>query len=590
MFRSLHMKLVLIMVLIMVSVMAVVGTFLINSVTTYNINNFLSQMTMVFTPEFISTLENTEKESKNPSSELRSVLEAYSGQIGVDEHRVFYILEAATGKYLAGSDDSLSQSLSLTPNMQKAMRGDVGEDIQRLSDYFDVAIPINVENGDGYIVGVMDDKQELSDLNWNLFTILIRAMMFGVLVAVLLSFFLAKTITTPIERLTNQATQIASGDFSHLAEIYAKDEIGILTQTFNEMSLKLQDNLRTIDDERGKLNTLFIHMADGVVAFDVNGRIMHINPEAEKMLGRKFDENAVYADVFPDLAIDESDMVEEGQYIKIDYTVNKRMLMIFFAPLKTGSESGGIMAVLHDVTQQKRLDDARKEFVANVSHELRTPLTNVKGYTETLMDAYDDIDVDTRQRFLGIIYSEADRMTRLVKDLLTLTKLDYERMEAGKDEIDLRGIAESVAESMEIEAEKQGISLSCLIPLELPNVCGDRDRLQQVIMNVVSNAVKYNQRGGRVDISGGIKGENVFLTVSDTGLGIPEEDLPRVFERFYRVDKARSREKGGTGLGLAIAKEIVEFYGGSINVRSKEGRGTSVTITLPAAKRGGEDV
>ena len=583
MFRSLHMKLVLIMVLIMISVMAVVGTFLVNSVTTYNIDNFLSQMSMVFTPEFILTLENTEKEAEYPVSELRSVMEAYSGPMGIDEFRSFYILDASSGKYLTGSDDSLAQRLSLTPNILKVMDGQVGDEVQRLSDYFDIAIPINVEQGSGYIVGVMDTKQELSDLSWNLFTILIRGMLFGILVAVLLSFFLAKTITTPIERLTGQATMIAHGDFSCMAEVYADDEIGILTSTFNEMSEILRDNLRTIKDERNKLNTLFEHMADGVVAFDSAGRITNINPEAEKMLGKVFDETAVYADVFPGISISRSDMAEDGKYIETDYFINKRALKIFFAPLKTDEESGGIMAVLHDVTQQKRLDDARKEFVANVSHELRTPLTNIKGYTETLLDAYEDMDGETRNRFLNIIYSESDRMTRIVKDLLTLTKLDYGKMESNMERFSLKSVAESVAASMEIEAEKQGVVISCLIPENMPEISGLRDRIEQVIVNIVSNAVKYNQRGGRVDISGGEKGESVFLTVSDTGLGIPEEDLPRVFERFYRVDKARSRERGGTGLGLAIAREIIEFHGGNISIRSKEGRGTSITVTLPKA-------
>ena len=583
MFRSLHMKLVLIMVLIMISVMAVVGTFLVNSVTTYNIDNFLSQMSMVFTPEFIAKLEDIELDAQQPEEELSALLSAYSGALGIDKYRSFYILDAETGSYLDGSDDQLAQTLTLTPNILTAMQGQVGEEIERLSDYFDVAIPINVDEGGGYIVGVRDSKQESNDMNWNLVTILIRAMLFGVMVAVLLSFFLAKTITTPIEHLTDQATSIAEGDFGEPAEIYARDEIGILTQTFNEMAGILQDNLHTIEDERSKLNTLFTHMADGVVAFDKTGRIMHHNPEAAKMLGISFSEQTTYSEVFPDLVVQESDMADDGKYIEIDYVIRGRILKIFFAPLRgTGTVSGGIMAVLHDITQQKRLDDARKEFVANVSHELRTPLTNIKGYTETLIDAYDDIDSETRSHFLSVIYNEADRMTRLVKDLLTLTKLDYERMEASDAPVDLRDIAERVAASMEIEARKQGVTIHCDLPVEMPQVSGERDRLQQVVMNIVSNAVKYNQRGGSVTMRCDWQNGIVRLSVADTGLGIPKEDLPRIFERFYRVDKARSREKGGTGLGLAIAREIVEFHGGTITVDSQEGKGTTVVIALPA--------
>ena len=576
------MKLVLIIVLIMISVIAVVGTYMINSVTSYNIDNFLSQMNAVFTPEFILTLEETESSAADPAQELRGILEAYSGSIGVDSYRSFYVLDASTGRYLAGSDDSLSTTLELTPNMLRAMEGQVGDAVERLGRYFDVAIPINVQSGEGYIVGVMDTKQELDETNWNLFTILIRAMLFGVLVAVVLGFFLSKTITTPIERLTDQAIQIAQGDFSQQAEVYAQDEIGELTQTFNEMSGILQDNLRTIEDERAKLDTLFTHMADGVVAFDTKGHIMHINPAAEDMLGRSFWPQARYNDVFPDLELDKSTMDEDGKFIRADYSVNKRSLQVFLAPLKIGDANSGVMAVLHDITQQKRLDDSRKEFVANVSHELRTPLTNIKGYTETLMDAFDEMDAETRHRFLGIVYSEVDRMTRLVKDLLTLSRLDYGRLEVDPDStVDLAAIARSTAAAIDMDARKQGVTVTCHLPERLSPIRGDRDRLQQVVVNIVSNAVKYNQPGGKVDLYASERDGQVALSVADTGFGIPEEDIGRIFERFYRVDKARSREKGGTGLGLAIAKEIVEFHGGTISVVSKEGKGTTVTITLP---------
>ncbi len=583
MFRSLHMKLVLIIVLIMISVMAVVGTYMINSITSYNIEDFLKQMDGVFTPEFILTLEETERSAEDPARELRAVMEAYSGSIGVDRYRNYYILDAASGKYVAGSDDSLAATLELTPNMLRAMGGQVGDEVERLGNYFDVAIPINVQNGEGCVVGVMDTKQELAETNWNLFTILIRAMLFGVLVAVLLGFFLAKTITTPIERLTDQAVRIAQGDFSSRAEVYAQDEIGVLTQTFNEMSIILQDNLRTIEDERGKLDTLFTHMTDGVVAFDTRGQIMHINPAAEDMLGRSFWPQARFSDVFAELELDKSTMEQDGKFIRADYNVNKRSLQVFLAPLKTGEKNSGVMAVLHDITQQKRLDDSRKEFVANVSHELRTPLTNIKGYTETLMDAYDEMDAETRHRFLGIVYNEVDRMTRLVKDLLTLSRLDYGRVDDQGASADLAAIARGTAAAMEIDARKQGVTIACHLPESLPPVRGDRDRLQQVVVNIVSNAVKYNQPGGRVDLYASEQDGKVSLSVADTGFGIPEEDVGRIFERFYRVDKARSREKGGTGLGLAIAREIVEYHGGTITVASKEGKGTTVTVTLPCA-------
>ncbi len=586
MFRSLHMKLVLVLILLVVSVMAVVGTFLINSVTAYNIDEFKTQMTEVFTQEFILTLEKSAGEEQ-PVQSIAEKLEAFSGPrgLGIDKYRSFYILDGDTGAYLSGSDDQLAENLPMTANILAAMTGVVGQDVQRLSPYFDVAIPVRGDNG-FFVVGVMDDKTELNDLSWELFSILIRAMVFGLLVAVLLSFLLSKTITTPVERLTNQAAAIAAGDFSRKAEVYASDEIGILTQTFNEMAGVLKTTLEEIEGERNKLNTLFLHMADGVVAFDRSGHILHQNPAAEKMLGKQLDSSQTYGEVFPNMHIDDSDLVVSGRYIEIDYSANKRILKIYFAPFG-GEEDGGLIAVMHDITEQQKMETSRREFVANVSHELRTPLTNIRGYTETLIDAHGDIDSETEIKFLGVIHNEADRMTHIVKDLLTLSQLDYEKMQMNTGEVPLRAIAQNAIEGMKMEAGKQKVGLHADLPVDLPAVAGDRERIEQVIVNVVSNAIKYNRPGGSVTVTAGTEGDNVFLRVKDTGIGVPAEDLPRIFERFYRVDKARSRERGGTGLGLAIAKEIIEHHGGDIRFESVYGEGSTVTIALPMAEKRG---
>ena len=244
-------------------------------------------------------------------------------------------------------------------------------------------------------------------------------------------------------------------------------------------------------------------------------------------------------------------------------------------------ENSGIMAVLHDITEQKKLDSSRREFVANVSHELRTPLTNVKGYTETLLDAGDELDGETRRNFLQVIYNESDRMTHIVKDLLTLSQLDYGKMDMEMSPIPVKLIVQNIASAMLIEARGQGLTLETKLEEPLPLILADRNRMEQVIANIVSNAIKYNRPGGTVTLSAFSQEDKVVIKVQDTGIGIPQEDIPRLFERFYRVDKARSRERGGTGLGLAIAKEIVEQHQGTIGVESQLDAGTTVTITLP---------
>ena len=580
MFRSLHRKLVLVLVLLIVSVMAVVGTFLINSVTSYHIREFRSQMSSVFTSEFILTLE----QNADDHGTLRGMIEAYSASLGIDEYRCFYVLDGRTGAYLSGSDDDYGAKLQLTPNILTAMTGQVGQTTETLGEYFDVAVPIRDEQGAVlFVVGVLDDKTELQELNWNLFTILIRAILFGLVVAIFLSFLLSKTITTPVEKLTDQAARIAAGDFTSSAQVQSDDEIGILSDTFDEMSVQLETTLRQVEEERNKLDTLFQHMTDGMVAFDSEGILLEFNPAAEVMLDRKLEEGLRYTDVFPEVQVRQEDLAQDGKSIEIDYAAGPRFLKIYFAPIRLGNEGKGLMAVLHDVTEQRKLDDSRREFVANVSHELRTPLTNVRGYAETLMSA-DDIERDIQMRFLGVISSEADRMTRIVKDLLTLTRLDYNRMEMHMQPMDLRELGQKAADAMEGQAAGQGLTLTCTLPEEMPPVLGDAERIQQVIINIITNAIKYNKPQGSIAITGGVEGETVFLRVEDTGIGVPKADLERLFERFYRVDKARSRESGGTGLGLAIAKQIVESHGGHIGFDSEYGKGSVVTLYLPRLK------
>ena len=580
MFRSLHRKLVLVLVLLIVSVMAVVGTFLINSVTSYHIREFQSQMSSVFTSEFILTLE----QNADDHGTLRGMIEAYSASLGIDEYRCFYVLDGRTGAYLSGSDDDYGAKLQLTPNILTAMTGQVGQTTETLGEYFDVAVPIRDEQGTVlFVVGVLDDKSELQELNWNLFTILIRAILFGLVVAIFLSFLLSKTITTPVEKLTDQAARIAAGDFTSSAQVHSDDEIGILSDTFDEMSVQLETTLRQVEEERNKLGTLFQHMTDGMVAFDSAGVLLEFNPAAEVMLDRKMEDGLRYTDIFPEVQVRQEDLAQDGKSIEIDYAAGPRFLKIYFAPIRLGAEGKGLMAVLHDVTEQRKLDDSRREFVANVSHELRTPLTNVRGYAETLMSA-DDIDRDIQMRFLGVISSEADRMTRIVKDLLTLTRLDYNRMEMHMQPMDLRELGQKAADAMEGQASGQGLTLTCTLPEEMPQVLGDAERIQQVIINIITNAIKYNKPQGSIAITGGVEGDQVFLRVEDTGIGVPKADLERLFERFYRVDKARSRESGGTGLGLAIAKQIVESHGGHIGFESEYGKGSVVTLYLPQLK------
>ncbi len=579
MFRSLHMKLVLILVLMIVSVMAVVGTFLINSVNTFYLDNFYEQMQSVFTGDTILSLEEAAAESG--ADGLITIIDAHRSRLGIDDYRNYYILDNQ-GRFLDGSNPNIS--VTRTSNIIAAMAGDAGTRSSVSDSMMDIAVPIDMDEDDGtdYIVYIADDKQEISDLSWRFFQIVMQAMMFGLLAAILLSFLLSKTITTPIERITEGAKSIAEGNFDQDLGVQSSDEIGELTRSFNAMARRLKSTVGEVQGERDKLNTLFLHMSDGVAAFTTDGRLIHMNPAAESLLGVRMEDDLGFDEMFADLDMPNSDETAMRTFLTSEITRFGRVLSVTLAPYGALDGEGGVIAVIHDITEQRRLDDARREFVANVSHELRTPLTNIRSYTETLLDAAGDIPIDTEKQFLGVISSESERMARIVTDLLTLSKLDYGRMELRMTRFSLADMLHNVANAMKLTAEDSGHELAVDTPDDLPKIVGDRERIEQVVVNILSNAVKYTPSGGHIRLSAReLSGNRVRITVEDDGVGIPAADVPRLFERFYRVDKARSRAAGGTGLGLAIAKEIVEQHEGKIALASEYGKGTTVTITLP---------
>ena len=579
MFRSLHMKLVLILVLMIISVMAVVGTFLINSVSTFYLDSFYEQMQSVFTTDTILSME--EAAAENGADGLLTIIDAHRSRLGIDDYRNYYILDGQ-GRFLDGSNPNIT--LTRTSNIISAMAGEAGMRSSVSDSMMDVAVPVDMDGNDvvDYIVYIADDKQEISDLSWRFFQIVMQAMMFGLLAAILLSFLLSKTITTPIERITEGAKSIAEGNFDQDLGVQSSDEIGELTRSFNYMARRLKSTVGEVQGERDKLNTLFLHMTDGVAAFTTEGKLIHMNPATENLLGVRMEDGLSFDEMFADLDMPNSDETAMRTFLTSEITRFGRVLSVTLAPYGALDGEGGVIAVIHDITEQRRLDDARREFVANVSHELRTPLTNIRSYTETLLDAAGDIPLDTEKQFLGVISSESERMARIVTDLLTLSKLDYGRMELRMTHFSLADMLRNVANAMKLTAQDSGHELQVDTPDDLPAIVGDRERIEQVVVNILSNAVKYTPAGGHIRLAAcTVPNNRVRITVEDDGVGIPASDVPRLFERFYRVDKARSRAAGGTGLGLAIAKEIVEQHEGKIALASEYGKGTTVTITLP---------
>ena len=579
--RSLRMKLVMILVILILALMTVIGAFLINGVGNFYISEFYVQMEQTFSQDFISQLQRLAQQSQDAPREMKELLMAQSG-LGIDiSGRNVYIL-SPTGDVLTASDQETS--VEVTANILTAMNGEIGQDSSITSGYMDLAVPIKTENG-SYIVYVRDNKATVDKLTGQVLNIILQALALGLVICLVLSFLLAQILITPIRALTIGTRQVAAGDFSQRLEVTSRDEIGVLTRNFNYMSQVLRDTLSEVENERNKLSTLFLHMTDGVVAFSPAGLVIHSNPAASQMLSRPMDPTTSFQDLFAeDAAFDQILTLKRPQYLEAQKTVGERELELFMAPYSADQAPGGVMVVIHDVTEQRRSEQARREFVANVSHELRTPLTNIKSYAETVIAAGDELPPELHNNFMGVIVREADRMTRIVQDLLTLSKIDYGKMEMNVSRFSFSKAVRSVYEAVALNAESHGHTLTFSCEENMPDVDGDRERIEQVIMNIVSNAIKYTPDGGKIAITAATSGRNVFVRISDNGIGIPEKDLPRLFERFYRVDKARSRESGGTGLGLSIAKEILNQHKGDIRIESVYGEGTDVTITLPAAR------
>ena len=579
MFRSLHMKLTLILLLLITSLMAVVGTFLTTSVSSFFIDSFYQQMDSVFGAgsDFYPTLRAGAEEGG--AQRLQELVEVRAGSLGVDySSRNYYILDG-DGTLLLGSDER--NSLDATANLLAAENGRVGDESDITADFMDVAIPIP-EGEPEFIVYILDSKETVSGLNTQLFMIIMQALVIGLLISLLLSFLLSKTMVGPIEKLTAGAEKVAAGDFESRLPVESTDEIGVLTGTFNEMASVLRQTLAAVENERTKLDTLFLHMTDGVVAFDHTGKLIHRNPAAVTMLGRTLGEDSRYDQLFGSLyPMEQILALHRPDYAEAQQVVGDRMLELYLAPFSSDQEKGGVLIVLHDVTEQHRNEERRKEFVANVSHELRTPLTNVRSYAETLRSAEGDIPQEMANSFLDIIISETDRMTHIVQDLLTLSRLDAGNTEMRFAPFSFRESVENVCRANAMEARRHSHTLTCALAEDMPEISGDRQRLEQVVTNILGNAIKYTPDGGHIAVTGGGSGRSVWVEVADDGIGIPEKDRDRIFDRFYRVDKARSRESGGTGLGLSIAKEIVERHHGSLRLVPREGRGTTIRLVLP---------
>ena len=380
-------------------------------------------------------------------------------------------------------------------------------------------------------------------------------------ISLVIMFFASKIIINPINKLIKNAEKIADGEevddeIKSLENKKNKTEIDELVQAFNLMTSGLRENLNEVTRQKKQIETILLHMTDGIIAFNIDGGIIHINPAATRLLRITSKENTfdkIFEKLKVDINMEKIIYLETWTSTEVKVNVEDSYLNMFFAPFKDENDRpAGVMVLVQDITEHVKLDNMRKEFVADVSHELKTPLTSILGYAETLAET--DYDEEIRQKFLGVISSEAVRMTKLVNDLLTLSKFDNNKTEWEKTEFDLGELVKQCQQNLQIEMDKKKQKVECFVTANVPAVYADKDGIERVILNILSNSVKYTGEGGTIKIYVGFVYNDAYIKVIDNGIGIPEADLNRIFERFYRVDKARTRTMGGTGLRTFYCK------------------------------------
>lgn len=606
-FRTIQVKLVIIYLLLILVAMQLIGVYFIstvkNSLITSFTNNLKEQADILSKFAAPSLAPNLEAEGGSPDNTtedlnlvVRNLFSISGAEVQVLDANATVVATSLQvhQSYIGQKNKSLavSRALQNIPDNEEEI---IDEDNTRKKM---VALPVTYNDkvvGAVYVVASMTELYEtVNRVNQIFFS--------GTLIALgltgVLGILLAHTITSPIKGLTRQAESVAEGRFDLKAPILGDDEIGRLSLAFNEMTSRLKEALSANEEENEKLVSVLSNMSDGVVAADERGIIIVWNRRALELLDVETFQGIELTGL---LGLSREKLAEvqagRGRTILINREPAEQeeggsegsLLKVTFTPIHRRDKGiTGTIAVLQDVTEQEKLEQSRRQFVANVSHELRTPLTTIKSYAEALEDGALE-ERELSERFVGVISNETERMIRLVTDLLHLSRLDSNQAPLRRSQTNIHEMLDEVADRFSFQLRQKSITATVQVDRGLKKAWLDRDQIDQVLDNLISNAIKYTLDGGSIQITARKTEDDNLLEISvkDTGIGIPKKDLNRIFDRFYRVDKARSRNMGGTGLGLSIAREIVKAHGGTISLHSELNEGTTVTFTLPLVQEGG---
>ena len=582
MFHNIQWRIAIPFVLLVLVSTGILGFYLVHLVSNTQVDNLRSQLeneAKIIAQVSIPLLTDSTKQ--NTLDELAKTL---GKQINA---RVTIIAQDGVVLGDSESNPATMENHANRPEVIQALATGLGESTRYSATLKEqmlyVAVPIGNQGQASGVARVALPLTAVESSVNRLITTVALSMAITAGLAIIAALVIARIITQPIKQVTKAAQQVASGELGKRVFIQAKDESGKLANAFNEMSVNLKEMVTTISAEKSKLATILSSMVDGLIMTDAEGRIVLANGAAERLFS--FDEAKVIGqyliEVVRDHEIDEilksclNTRTERTN--SLEFGISKRFLRVVAVPLMAENITGAII-VFQDLSEMRSLQTMRQEFVANVSHELRTPLAGIKAIVETLRDGGIN-DKEAAKRFLARVDTEVDRMTQIVAELAELSRIESGRGELKSEEFNLNAVVQEVVSNFHPQSARQEVTLSTELFADLPLISADRDRIYQAITNLVHNAIKFTSTGGKITVSTKRLQDSVSLEVSDTGRGISAEDLPRIFERFYKADKARSGQ--GTGLGLAIAKHIVQAHGGKIWVESKEGKGSTFGFSLP---------
>lgn len=594
-FQSVQFKLVIMYLLLIIVAMQVIGAYFVRELEGQLEKNFQDSITNSITLLDYNAREEIIKNSDNSvklQNDIRELLVDYSRASSnlievriVDDKGKILGTSNLNNQGIVGqksNDPLVKRTLSLGTTSEDKIYKDESNKNNR------VWVNVSSIKNKGQVIGaiyLVADIESVYKQVDDITNIFITGTLIAMIITAVLGILLSRTITKPIVEMKRQAYAMARGNYSRKVKVYGVDEIGELADSFNTLTKRVQETQAMTEGERRKLSSVLAYMTDGVIATDRRGKVILINTPAEKMLRVKH-ESANGRSIIDVLDIGDTyqfeDLMEVDGSLTMDRSTLDKPYVLranFSVIQRETGFNNGVIAVLHDITDQEKVDQERRDFVSNVSHELRTPLTSMHSYLEALSDgAWEDKEI--APRFLEVTQNETERMIRLVNDLLKLSRMDGGREQLEKSFVNFTDFFNHIIDRFEM-MKKETIMFKRHIPREPVIIEIDEDKVMQVLDNIISNANKYSPDGGRISFYLKKFEDEIEVSIADEGLGVPDEDLANVFDRFFRVDKARSREMGGTGLGLAIAREVIEAHGGRIWAERNKNKGTIIKFTLP---------